>query len=165
MKDNILNISSQLFLEIGFKNVTMDDIAEKMGISKKTIYSYFKNKYELVKESTQLIFENACNDIERIKKSAKHPIEELYCVKSEVLKYFQNEKSSPVYQMQKYYPEIYNDIKNKEYTRLGFLVKSSLKEGIETGLFRKNIDIDFVSRLYMNGMRSEEHTSELQSQD
>ena len=54
----------------------MDDIAEKMGISKKTIYSYFKNKYELVKESTQLIFENACNDIERIKKSAKHPIEE-----------------------------------------------------------------------------------------
>ena len=52
--------------------------------------------------------------------------------------------------MQKYYPEIYNDIKNKEYTRLGFLVKSSLKEGIETGLFRKNIDIDFVSRLYMN---------------
>ena len=67
MKDNILKISSQLFLEIGFKNVTMDDIAEKMGISKKTIYSYFKNKYELVKESTQLIFENACNDIERIK--------------------------------------------------------------------------------------------------
>ena len=113
MKDNILNISSQLFLEIGFKNVTMDDIAEKMGISKKTIYSFFKNKYELVKESTQLIFENACNDIERIKKSAKHPIEELYCVKSEVLKYFQNEKSSPVYQMQKYYPEIYNDIKNQ----------------------------------------------------
>ena len=39
--------------------------------------------------------------------------------------------------MQKYYPEIYNDIKNQEYTRLGFLVKSSLKEGIETGLFRK----------------------------
>ena len=93
MKDNILNISSQLFLEIGFKNVTMDDIAEKMGISKKTIYSYFKNKYELVKESTQRVFENACNDIERIKKSARHPIEELYCVKSEVLKYFQNEKS------------------------------------------------------------------------
>ncbi len=153
MKDNILNISSQLFLEIGFKNVTMDDIAEKMGISKKTIYSFFKNKYELVKESTQLIFENACNDIERIKKLAKHPIEELYFVKSEVLKYFQNEKSSPVYQMQKYYPEIYNDIKNQEYKRLGFLVKSSLKEGIETGLFRKNIDIDFVSRLYMNGMR------------
>ena len=93
MKNNILNISSQLFLEIGFKNVTMDDIAEKMGISKKTIYSYFKNKYELVKESTKLIFENACNDIERIKKSAMQPIEELYCVKSEVLKYFKNDKS------------------------------------------------------------------------
>ena len=39
MKDNILNISSQLFLEIGFKNVTMDDIAEKMGISKNNLFS------------------------------------------------------------------------------------------------------------------------------
>ena len=68
---------------------------------------------------------------------AKHPIEELYCVKSEVLKYFQNEKSSPVYQMQKYYPEIYNDIKNQEYTRLGFLVKSSLKEELKLDCLEK----------------------------
>ena len=50
MKDNILNISSQLFLEIGFKNVTMDDIAEKMGISKKTIYSSLKINMNLLKK-------------------------------------------------------------------------------------------------------------------
>ena len=37
MKDNILNISSQLFLEIGFKNVTMDDIAEKWASQKQFI--------------------------------------------------------------------------------------------------------------------------------
>jgi hypothetical protein len=33
------------------------------------------------------------------------------------------------------------------------LVQSSLSLGIKTGLFRPNINVDFVSRLYMNGMR------------
>ena len=50
MKDNILNISSQLFLEIGFKNVTMDDIAEKMGISKKQFIPTLKINMNLLKK-------------------------------------------------------------------------------------------------------------------
>ena len=45
-----------MFLKHGFKSVTMDDIALEMGISKKTIYKYFKNKKELIKiVITQLI--------------------------------------------------------------------------------------------------------------
>ena len=44
-------------------------------------------------------------------------------------------------------------LKDQEYERLGGLVQSSLKTGITTGLFRPNIDVDFVSRLYINGMR------------
>ncbi len=50
MKNNILNISSQLFLEIGFKNVTMDDIAEKMGISKKQFIPTLKINMNLLKK-------------------------------------------------------------------------------------------------------------------
>ena len=54
--------------------------------------------------------------------------------------------------MQKYYPEIYNDIKPGIY-KTWFLVKSSLKKELKLDYLGKNIDIDFVSRLYMNGMR------------
>ena len=38
MKDKIINIATNLFLKLGFKSVTMDDIACEMCISKKTIY-------------------------------------------------------------------------------------------------------------------------------
>ena len=40
MKEDILKSAVDLFLNYGFKSVTMDDIASAQGISKKTIYQY-----------------------------------------------------------------------------------------------------------------------------
>ncbi len=50
MKEVILKKTGDIFLKLGFKSVTMDDIASELGVSKKTIYKYFKNKEELVHE-------------------------------------------------------------------------------------------------------------------
>ena len=49
MKDTILEKSKELFLRNGFKTVGMDDIAQALHISKKTIYQYFPSKEDLVK--------------------------------------------------------------------------------------------------------------------
>ena len=48
MKETIINKATSLFLTLGFKSVTMDDIANDLGMSKKTIYTYFDNKISLV---------------------------------------------------------------------------------------------------------------------
>lgn len=152
MKEAIEEKATVLFFQRGFKNVTMDDLAMSMGISKKTLYSHFENKLDLVQRCAQRIFDQACLEIENVKQQAEHPIQELYSVKSLVLKYFANETTSPIYQLQKYYPEVYNHIKNQEYDRMGGLVKNSLKEGMASNLFRDNIDVDFVSRLYLIGI-------------
>lgn len=152
MKEAIEEKATVLFFQRGFKNVTMDDLAMSMGISKKTLYSHFENKLDLVQRCAQRIFDQACLEIENVKQHAEHPIQELYSVKSLVLKYFANETNSPIYQLQKYYPEVYNYIKNQEYDRMGGLVKNSLKEGMASNLFRDNIDVDFVSRLYLIGI-------------
>ena len=44
MKENILLKATDMYITLGFKSVTMDDLANEMGISKKTIYKHFKNK-------------------------------------------------------------------------------------------------------------------------
>jgi AcrR family transcriptional regulator len=153
MRETIVQKTSALFLQRGFKSVTMDDVANVMAISKKTLYTHFENKEQLVRESANFVFDCVCSEIEEIKLKAAHPIEELYSVKSAVLKYLQNESLSPTYQLQRFYPEIYSNLRDQEYSRFGVMVQSSLRLGIETGLFRPNINVDFVSRLYMNGMR------------
>ena len=46
--ERIIEGGEELFLQAGIKSVTMDDIARHLGMSKKTIYQFFKDKNELV---------------------------------------------------------------------------------------------------------------------
>lgn len=152
MRTKIINTSAQLFLSLGFKSVTMDDIAQKIGISKKTIYVHFSNKTKLVEAVTHNLFESICSGIDCICGNSKNPIEELYDIKMFVMNHLENEQTSPQYQLKKYYPQIYNIIHIKQFEKMHESVKHSLQKGIETGLFRPNIDVNFISRMYFNGM-------------
>jgi len=152
MRENIIHKSSELFLTLGFKSVTMDDIANTMGISKKTIYVHFSNKTKLVEAVTFTLFENICNGIDCICAEATNPIQELYDIKMFVLRHLKNEQASPIYQLKKYYPAIHDILKSKQFEKMHESVSDSLKKGIETKVFRSNIDVEFISRLYFNGM-------------
>ncbi len=55
VKEDILKNAADLFLRLGFKSVTMDDIAQQMAISKKTIYAHFSTKTKLVKATVEYL--------------------------------------------------------------------------------------------------------------
>ncbi len=152
MRDKIIHKSAELFLSLGFKSVTMDDIANALGISKKTIYQHFANKTKLVEATTSHMFENICDGIDCISNKSLNPIEELYDIKMFVMTFLKNEKASPQYQLKKYYPQIYSVLHLKQFEKMYVSVKQSMEKGVQTGLFRKNIDVDFISRMYFNGM-------------
>ena len=152
MKEKIVIKSTELFLNLGFKSVTMDDIATEMGISKKTIYVYYKNKTELVEAVTFHLFDTICVGIDAIFEKYTNPIEELYDIKMYVMHHLKNEKTSPQYQLKKYYTEIHDILRKKQFSKMHESVSLSLKRGIETGVFRPSINIDFISRMYFNGM-------------
>jgi len=152
LKDLIIEKSRELFLTIGFKSVTMDHIAQDMGISKKTIYNYFKNKMELVNSVTNNLFVSITQGVNQIKKDSQDPISELYDIKLFLIKFLKGEKTSPLYQLQKYYPLIHKEIQQKQFEFMTKSTVESLKNGVKLGLFRKGININFISILYFNGM-------------
>ncbi|TWO32228.1 TetR/AcrR family transcriptional regulator [Seonamhaeicola sediminis] len=152
MREKIINKAAELFLNFGFKSVTMDDIANEMAISKKTIYVHFANKTKLVEAVTFTVFENVCEGIDGICNTSDNPIKELYDIKMFVLHYLKDEKTSPQFQLKKYYPQIYNQLQLKQFEKMYDSVKESLQNGIDTGLFRESIDVDFISRMYFTGM-------------
>ena len=153
MKEKIIEIAISEFSNYGFKSVTVDDIALKMGVSKKTIYAHFPKKETLVETSVMKHFDIVIEKILFISKHSKDPIIELYQMNKEALKHLSNEKNSPIYQLQKYYKNIYQKLQIKEFTVLGEMFSKSLLRGIETGLFRSEINIDFVTRIFFNGIR------------
>jgi len=152
MREKIIHKSAELFLTLGFKSVTMDDIAREMGISKKTIYVHFANKTKLVEAVTFNLFDTICGGIDTICEAACNPIEELYSIKMFVMQHLKNETSSPQYQLKKYYPKIHNELKNKQFEKMHKSVEASLVHGVETGVFRNTIDVGFISRMYFTGM-------------
>ncbi len=152
MREKIIYKSAELFLTLGFKSVTMDDIASELGISKKTIYVHFANKTKLVEAVTFYLFETICDGIDDICDNSNNPIEELYDIKMYVMNHLKNEKASPQYQLKKYYPKIYSVLRLKQFDKMHESVSDSLSKGINTGLFRENIDVEFISRMYFNGM-------------
>lgn len=154
MKEKILEKATDMFLNLGFKSVTMDDLAHEMGISKKTIYAHYDNKIKLVEESTSQLFRCISQGIDHICSLGKNPIEELYEIKKFAMLHLKDEKSSPQYQLQKYYPRIYAQIKQKQYQVMQACVVDNIKKGITLGIYRENLNIDFVSRIYFSGVTS-----------
>ena len=152
MKEKILKKAIDLFLNFGFKSLTMDDIASEMHISKETIYSHFNNKTKLVEAATFCVFETISNEINCICELQKNPIEELYEIKKSVMLHLKNEKTSPHYQLCKYYPEINESLKKKQFELMQACVVNNFERGIEMGLYRTNLNEEFVSRIYFLGI-------------
>jgi AcrR family transcriptional regulator len=166
MKDKIISKATELFLKLGFKSVTMDDIACEMCISKKTIYKFFCNKEILIAESTELVHKTIHESIDTVVAKNYNAIEENFEVKKMFKEMFKSGETSPVYQLKKHYPEIYDKVMSREINECNTVFKQNIEKGIQQGLYRENLDIDIYVGFYYNlifsihGMTSSEKESQ-----
>ena len=150
MKDKIINKASEMFLKLGFKSVTMDDIAGEMCISKKTIYKYFCNKELLIEESTATVHKEIHEIIDTIISKNYNAIEENFEIRKMFKEMFQSSDNSPIYQLKKHYPEIYATVMDREINECNTTFEKNIMKGIEQGLYRENINIKNYIQFYYN---------------
>ena len=148
MRDKIIEISGDMFLKLGFKSVTMDDIANEMGISKKTIYKYFNNKEHLVDDTTMFVQQTIDSVIHGIMEKGYNAIAENFAIKNVFKNMFKNAKTSPMFQLKKYYPETYTKLMANEICTFSDCVMTNLEKGVKEKLYRKNIDTEIVMKFY-----------------
>jgi AcrR family transcriptional regulator len=148
MKEKIIAKATDLFLKLGFKSVTMDDIAEEMCISKKTIYKYFCNKELLIAETTEIVHKAIHQSIDSIVAKDYNAIEENFEIRKMFKEMFKTSESSPSYQLKKHYPEIYDKVVTREINECTSIFKQNIDRGIDQGLYRPNILIDTYVGFY-----------------
>lgn len=148
MREKILHKAGEMFLKLGFKSVTMDDIAAELGVSKKTIYKYFANKLALVEETTIGLHESCLSMINLIVDEGHNPIKENFKVKKMFKEMFQTAPSSPVYQLRKYYPRIHEKVMKKEMVAFSACIRSNIERGIEEGYYRSAINVELYIQFY-----------------
>ncbi|PZX93863.1 TetR/AcrR family transcriptional regulator [Flavobacterium aquariorum] len=166
MKDKIISKATELFLKLGFKSVTMDDIACEMCISKKTIYKFFCNKEILIEESTEMVHKTIHESIDTIAAKNYNAIKENFEIKKMFKEMFKSGEASPAHQLKKHYPEIYDKVMSREINDCNTVFKQNIEKGIQQGLYRENLDIDIYVKFYYNlifsihGMTSSEKESQ-----
>lgn len=144
---NILDNATNLFMQYGLKSVTMDDIARKSGVSKKTIYQFFKDKNAIIRSSIKEHFEKHRNNILEAIESTKSATEELielsFCMKKQV------EAINPavLYDLQKYYPKSYQRVVEFKQEFMLDLVIKMLNKGMADGSFRKDINVEILAMM------------------
>ena len=157
MQNDILLKAKELFLNHGFKSVTMDDLAKELGISKKTIYQFYSDKTALVSAVTDHLFEHISTGISCICDGEKNPIEEMFAIKEFSRSALQDEKSSPHYQLQRYYPKIFAVLVRKQFQTMQNCTQDNIKRGIEMMIYRSDIDLEFITRMFFVGFNAVRH--------
>jgi AcrR family transcriptional regulator len=148
MKDKIIKKATDMFLKLGFKSVTMDDIACEMCISKKTIYKYFSNKEKLVEEGTEVIHQKIHNLMDEVISKNYNAIEENFEMRKMFKEMFQSFDHSPAYQLKKHYPEIYEKMMANEIEDCNHIFTQNVIKGIEQGLYRPETDSEIAAKFY-----------------
>jgi hypothetical protein len=150
MKDKIIEKAGELFLNLGFKSVTMDEIANELGISKKTLYKYFSNKHSLVEATTLTIHDSCFLAMDTITNKGFNAIKENFETKKMFKEMFQNASSSPIYQLKKYYPKIHQKTMEKEMVLFSECLKKNIEKGIKEGFYRNDLNIDLITKFYFS---------------
>lgn len=152
MKETILQKANDMYMTLGYKSVTMDDIAAELGISKKTIYQHYANKNELVEASTSYLFEKISAGIDQICSIGLNSIEEIFTIRKFLMKNLHNESTSPFYQLQKFFPQTFVALRSRQFEKMHGCMIQNVQNGVNDGLFRADIDIEFVTRIYFTGL-------------
>lgn len=145
MRQRIIDKAGQLFYQNGIRNVSMDEIASSLGISKRTIYEIFKDKEEILTASYIQSRDEHEIEFSKIINSANNVIDIF-------LKIIDLHKNSPIpnirfYEdIKKYYPKIYELI-NEDFKKKNVFFVDFFKKGIEEGMFRENLNIEAAAFL------------------
>jgi len=145
VRDKIIEKASELMLQYGIRTVTMDDISRDLGISKKTIYQYFRDKKDMVNTIAQMHLEIEKNRFLGAEDESLDSVHELILVSQCLRESMKDMKMNVLNDLQKFYPEAWNMYEQfKRETMMCSIVKT-IKKGQEEGYFRASLDAELMA--------------------
>ncbi len=142
--------STGVFLQLGMKSVTMDDLARNLGVSKKTIYKCVEDKHDLIKKAVQLKLEHEKCEICEMRDGSTNAIDELFEVSKMVSANIRGVHPSIFYDMEKYYPEAWKALESHKHEFVFGCIRDNLVRGKKEGLYRSDLNEEVIGRTYVN---------------
>ncbi len=147
-KQNFLVKAADLFIENGAKTVTMDDVANAFGISKKTLYQMFRNKEELLEEILRYHLDLVISRLKQLDLSVDNAIERMVCRDEEIERISHSNKTILIKQLMKYYPAIFNKHMLNFSEKFSEVLVQNIEKGRRQGFYRDDFDAVVYSKIF-----------------
>ena len=135
VKKRIVLEADNLFLKLGIRCVSMDDICHKLCISKKTLYQTIKDKEELIKKVLAHHALNEQNAFEKIAATSENAIDEMFQITKHVLQLLQKMNPATKIDLQRLYRVQYDKMMNERFDFIYLNIKNNLEKGIRDGIY------------------------------
>ncbi len=144
--EKILTSSIELFSQYGFKTITMDDIARRAGISKKTLYQHFANKHEVVNESVTWYKHNTTENCAVVIGEAENAIEAMVKIIAFFDGLYKRINPMAMFEMQRFFPEAYKKFRDLLIERDVMMIRDNIIQGMKEGLYREDVNPELLAR-------------------
>lgn len=147
--ESILSAAFELFMNFGVKSVSMDDIAQRLGISKKTIYASVETKEDLILHVIGNFLELEESNIRKIIAGSSDAVDEIININRHILSYLRVMKPSLIFDLKKYYPECWDMIENTHLTFIREVIEQNILRGQQEDLYRQDLLPFVISKLFI----------------
>ncbi|MGD1846840.1 MAG: TetR/AcrR family transcriptional regulator [Salibacteraceae bacterium] len=151
-KRQILEQADEVFMRLGIKSVTMDDMARNLGISKKTLYQYVSDKNDLVFQTLQINCDYEEKVIRDICTRELNAIDESFEVSKWVVGQLKRIHPSIHYDLEKYHPEAFHHFRKAQTNTVYECIEGNLRKGMQEGLYRDDLNVHVIATVYLARM-------------
>lgn len=145
----ILHGAKELFMRYGIKSITMDDLANHLGMSKKTLYQAVDNKDELIvmilnqhQDHEQCTLEKLCGE-------SQNAVEEMLKIGQHVTHMLRLVSPNTLYDLRKYHLSAYQKWELGQRNFIQERIRKNIERGQKEKYYREDLDIATISKLYV----------------
>ena len=148
-QQQILEKAEGLFMRLGVKSVSMDDVARELGISKKTLYQYFPTKEDLIVRTLE--FHRRCerDQIAEVLAHADNALDEMVSLAKMAIRQLQKISPSLIFDLKKYHPDAFRFLEESHRKEAFEHIRQNLEKGISQGLYLPGIHVDIMARIHV----------------
>ncbi|HEY0609392.1 MAG TPA: TetR/AcrR family transcriptional regulator [Chitinophaga sp.] len=145
-QERILDTAFGLFRQYGTRSITMDDIATRMGISKKTLYAHFVDKDDMVVHAISRFLEVIQEEERVLRANAANAVEELFEVMNMMDERLRNMNPVIMLDLQKFHSKAFLVFQEYRNNSLRTVIRENLERGISEGLYRKDLEVNILTQ-------------------
>jgi AcrR family transcriptional regulator len=153
-RPRILRAARSLYVERGVVAVSLADIARYLSVPESTVEQWFPSKEDLVQDVLEAHKTNIHEAFQQHKENSRNAIEEMLAVRTWVRQEMYQSQSLFLGQIEAHYPASWQRWLDFRASFLLDHIRTNLNWGINQDLYRDNLNVDFLSRLWLQQMGS-----------